>query len=60
MLSLGLAFTFELSEAKGWNRLPKVSAECMSCTNKPRPEKMGYMRTSAATILPTARLQNFP
>jgi hypothetical protein len=58
-LSLGLAFTFGLSEAKGWNRLPKVSAECTSCITKPRPKKMDYMKTSAVTILLTGRLQNF-
>ena len=34
-------------------------AECTSCIIRLRLEEMGYMKTSAATILPTARLQNF-
>jgi hypothetical protein len=59
MPSLGLAFIFGLSEAKGWNHLPKVSAECMSFIIRPRLEEMDYMKTLAATILPNARLQNF-
>jgi hypothetical protein len=52
-------FIFGLSEAKGWDHLPKVSAECMNFIIKPRLGGMDYMKTSAATILPTARLQNF-
>jgi hypothetical protein len=46
-------------EAKEWNHLPKVSAECTNFIIRPRLGEMGYMKTSAAKILPTARLQNF-
>jgi hypothetical protein len=35
--------------------LPKVSAECTNFIIKPRLGEMDYMKTSAATILPTAR-----
>jgi hypothetical protein len=58
-LSLGLAFISGLSEAMGWNHLPKASAECTSFITRPRLEEMGYMKTLAATILPIARVQNF-
>jgi hypothetical protein len=54
-----LVFLFGLSEARGWNRLPKVSAGCMSYITKPRPERMGYMKILVVTILLIGKLQNF-
>jgi hypothetical protein len=42
-----------------WNRFPKVSAGCMSCITKPKPEKMGYMKILVVIILPTGKVQNF-
>jgi hypothetical protein len=56
---LSSAFIFGPSEAKGWNHLPKAFSECTSFITRPRLEQMGYMKTLAATILPTARLKSF-
>jgi hypothetical protein len=46
-------------EAKGWNHLPKASAECTSFIIRQKLEEMGFMKTLAATILPIARIQIF-
>jgi hypothetical protein len=56
---LGLVFIFGLSEARGWNRFPKVSAGCTNYITKPKPERMGYMKILVVTILPIGKLQNF-
>jgi hypothetical protein len=45
--------------SQGVEPFAEGSAECMSFIIRPRLEEMGYMKTLAATILPTARLQNF-
>jgi hypothetical protein len=45
--------------SQGWNRLPKVSAECTSFITKPRPERMGYMKILVVIILPIGKVQNF-
>jgi hypothetical protein len=39
--------------------LPKASAEYMSFIIKQKLEKMGYTKTSAATILLIAKMQSF-
>jgi hypothetical protein len=45
--------------SQGWNRLPKVSAECTSYITKPRTERMGYMKILVVIILPIGKVQNF-
>ena len=45
--------------SQGWNRLPKVSAGCMSYITKPKPEKMGYIKILVVIILPIGKPQNF-
>jgi hypothetical protein len=45
--------------SQGVEPFAEGSTECMSFITRPRLEEMGYMKTLAATILPTARLQNF-
>jgi hypothetical protein len=44
--------------SQGQNRLPKASAKYMSFTIRQKLEKMSYTRTSAATILVIAKMQN--
>jgi hypothetical protein len=52
---LGSSSTYGPSEARVIVRMPKDSAECMSCTTKRRLDPMGYIKTSGATILHTGK-----
>jgi hypothetical protein len=53
----GSAFSSGLFKAKGWTQMLKLSAECMNCITKRRPEKMGYMKILVVITSRIARIQ---